>query len=214
MNATPYRTPGALLLAVGILLGTVSPGLSNLLTNPGFETGDLSGWSTFGTGWRISTFGDDVNSGTNGLVNDILSDSAGFKGVNQEVAVTGGAAYDASVALRTVSLENDEVEAWLEIQWFDSSSGLISQDETLPHISSDQPYTQASLSAITAPVNAVTASVRGIIHVTVDQTDSDFVTWDDFSFQQIPEPSTGALVGLAALMGAAGLRRRTGARQP
>ncbi len=90
------------------------PGYTATLANPGFETGDFSGWSTFGQGWRIGT-GADAQAGTYGAVNDMLAgDVDEFRGVFQNLAVVGGSSYSAGVWLRAVTM--DTTESWLEIQ--------------------------------------------------------------------------------------------------
>ncbi len=213
MNLTPRVFTIACLLVPVLAAG---PALrAATLANPGFETGDLSGWSTFGDGWRIGTVGD-ANSGTYGAVNDIQDDS-GFKGIFQEVDVTPGTFYNAGVFLRAVAMEDNAVESWLEVQWLDSGSGVIRQDQSTPRVIGEQlTYQRQTLTMMEAPAGAVQASVRGIIEITSLQSspDIDFVTFDDFEFgRNVPEPTTMAMLGMAAISLVA-LRRVTVSRPP
>ncbi|MBW7907405.1 MAG: hypothetical protein H3C50_00570 [Kiritimatiellae bacterium] len=156
-----------------------TPVHSNLL-NWGFETGDFADWSTFGQGWSVST-GDVAFSHTYGAVNDVLlSDGDEWRGVIQNVAVTEGLTYAAGVYIRAVALESSE--AWLELQWLNSSGGVISQ-LTTSAITTDQAFQLASLHGIVAPAGAVTASVRGIVHmVSAPTVTPDFLIFDEFYF--------------------------------
>jgi len=151
-----------------------------ILFNWGFEGGDFTGWTTFGQGWRIST-GADAFSHTYGAVNDVLTtDVDEWRGVFQNVAVTTGLTYAAGVYIRAVAVESSE--SWLELQWLDSSGGVISQ-LTTPSITADQPFLLSSLHNIVAPAGAVTASVRGVVHMIGTPVDSpDFHIFDEFYF--------------------------------
>jgi hypothetical protein len=179
---------------------------ANLLSNSGFETGDFTGWSQFGQGWRTGT-GGDAYSGTYGAVSDVLTnDTDEWRGLYQNVEVSAGLSYDASFWQRAINLESSE--SWLELQWLDNTGSIISQTQTVA-VTTDQVYTFAGLDAQVAPGGAVTASVRGIVHmVSAPSSDPDFHTFDDFSFAEtIPEPGALALVGLG--MGVAiALRKR------
>jgi len=174
------------------------------LINAGFETGDFTGWSTFGQGWRTSG-GGDANSGLFGVVNDVQdTDADNFRGIFQELPVVGGATYDFGVQIRAVNVESSE--SWLEVQWLDSSGGIINQLQST-HVTADQPFTWISIEDALAPVNAVTASVRGIVFMSATPAvNTDFHIFDDFSV--VPEPGSAGLLILGGLLATRRLSRR------
>ena len=197
----PILAAGTLLVAAGAW--------AELADNPGFETGDLTDWSTFGLGWRTST-GDDAFEGTYGLVCDVLDWHTGeeWRGVYQTLPVTAGLTYDAGVYIRTVSV--DTSISFLELQWLDSRGGVISQLQS-SIVNGNQAFTLMGISDAVAPAGAVEASLRGIVQMQSlpSSGDSDFHIFDNFTMtaQAVPEPATLTLLAL----GAAGLalRRRS-----
>ena len=157
---------------------------AELLSNRGFETGDFTDWATFGQDWRIST-GADAFSGTCGAVNDVLTSNVDeWRGVVQNVPVVAGETYAASVYIRAMNIENSA--SWLEIQWLDAGGTLIKQLQS-SRVEADQPFTPVELPAMIAPAGAVTASIRGIVHMTAPPaTNTEFHSFDEFSFVQLP----------------------------
>ncbi len=168
------------------------------LINPGFETGDFTGWSAFGQGWRTAG-GTDANSGLFGMVNDVQgADTDSFRGIFQEAPVVAGEGYDFGVHIRAVNVESSE--SWLEVQWLNSVGGVISQIQST-HVTADQPFTPMSISSAVAPVNAVTASVRGIVFMSAaPAVNTDFHIFDDFTV--VPEPGPAGLLILGGLLAA------------
>lgn len=184
-----------------------SPALANLLTNPGFETGDLSGWEQ--SGWYVGS-GADAHSGTYGAAYHVPSGrpSGDYYVMLQYTPVSAGLSYDAACWLRTVSF--NQSEAWLEVVFHDSSGGWVGQFQS-PSVTGLTSYTSYTITNMTAPIGAVTASVRAVVHTTAPTTDNAWYTWDDFSFTQqaIPEPTTLGLVGAGTLLVAAFKARNT-----
>ena len=178
---------------------------ANLLTNPGFETTDtgLPGWEQ--ADWYVG-HGSDAHSGTNGMAYWVPNGrgNGDYYVALQSVPVVGGVSYDASMWLRTVSFNTSE--AFMEVVFQDSAGSWIGQSGTTP-VGGSTDYTQYSLNALAAPAAAVTAMVRAVVHTTGATTDNAWYTFDDFSFDAVPEPGTFALFGLG-LLGFLRLRRK------
>lgn len=170
------------LLVVGILATAASA--DNRLANAGFESGDLSGWTTFGPGWRTGT-GDDAADGVHGAVCDVLPEQTEepWRGLFQNVPVTPGRTYSAGVDIRTVNIHASS--SWLELQWLDEADNVIGQLQTL-WLTTDQPFTPAALESVTAPPNAVAASIRGIVFVEHETSpdNPEFIIFDNFRFER------------------------------
>jgi hypothetical protein len=151
-----------------------------VLQNWGFEEGGFAGWTTFGQGWRIGT-GGDAYAYDRGAVNDILTtDVDEWRGAFQNLPVTAGLTYSAGVYIKAVAVESSR--SWLELQWLNSSGGVISQLNTDP-VTADQGFQLASLHGITAPAGAVTASVRAIVHMLSTPVENpDFHIFDELYF--------------------------------
>ncbi len=166
--------------AAGALMAIAT--LAQSLENPGFESGDLSGWETFGLGWRIGA-GEDAASGSHGAVCDVLHEHEGetWRGITQTVSVVPGRTYSASVDIRTVNIRASS--SFLELQWLDAAEGVIAQLQS-PWVTIDQPFTPAALSAVTAPPGAVAASVRGIVFAErlPEPDQPEFHIFDQFRF--------------------------------
>ena len=174
------------------------------LINPGMEVGNLSAWSIFGQGWRISG-GGDANSGSYGAVNDVqTTDGDNWRGLFQSVLVTAGQTYTAGVFIRAVNVENSV--SWFELQWLDNDNNVISQLQSTS-VTSDQPFTFMGVTDVVAPGNSVSASMRGIVFMPSPPTgDTDFHIFDDFSI--VPEPGTLVMM----VIGMAGIVMRRGSR--
>ena len=188
----------------------------NLLpTNPGFERGNLDGFTTFNTGtpitngagdvtngFRISE-GVDANSGTFGLVNDILpGQSATLRGVQQSITsgITPGVSFNASVAIRGESI-NAGNTAFLEFVFLDAAGNAIDGTRAQSEeVRSSQPFGLASVLNQTAPLDAAGIRVGGIVFQgSPPSDDGDFFVFDDFSVTVVPEPASLGLLGLGAL---------------
>ncbi len=182
-------------IALALLLLSSNASGQNMLTNPGFETGDLTGWSTFGTGWRTST-GADAHSGTYGVVNDVLTtDSTGFRGIYQNFPASAGKLYSASVYIRTVNLDNSQ--SWLEVQFLDGSNSVLLQlQQPGAHVTTDQAFTLYQLLDMTAPAGTATISIRGIVQETsMPVIGTNFHIFDDFYYRDLSRTWSGTTDG-------------------
>lgn len=188
-----------------MLLVSAVAASANLLTNPGLETGtDMTGWQQ--SGWYIGN-GADAHSGSNGAAYYVPADRASgdYYVAAQYTPVTEGYTCDASMWLRTVSF--NQSEAFMELVFHDSSGGWVGQYST-PVTTGVTAYTQYTLSGLIAPAGAVTASVRAVIHTTALTSDNAWYTFDDFSFDAVPEPGTLALCLVGMGFGSIMMHRR------
>lgn len=183
-------------LACAVSLLLALPAGANLLNNPSFETGDFTGWSTFGQGWRISSWPGDQYHGTYGAVDDVLPGHVDeWRGLFQNIAATPGVQYTLSGYIRAVGVSR--TASWLEIQFLDSGNNVLAQHQST-WVTADQPFTYTSVSG-TAPANTVALSARAIVNMPAPVSSSEFHIFDQM--QVVPEPSTVglALAGIGAL---------------
>lgn len=202
------RTTGGRWIAAAVL-AVAGPAMA-ALTNPGFETGDFSGWSTFGDGWRTSAWGGDVHTGAWGIVSDVTHDSFGstWRGVFQNVPATAGETYSGGVWLHTAGLPVPaHSESWFEVQFLDGGNVVLGQYQSA-HVTADQAYAWMGVSSMVAPAGTVQASVRGIVYSFGDPGvgATEYHVFDDFAFAVVPEPASAGLV--AAMAAVALVRRR------
>ena len=161
-----------------------------LLTNPGFETNALTGWITFGQGWRTGS-GADAYSGSVGAVDDILtSDVDEWRGLYQFVPVIPDNLYSGGVWIRAVSVGTSE--SFFELQFLDTSGSVLSQYQSA-HVTADQGFTFMDIGTVLAPAGAVTASVRAVVNRPSAPADSDFHIFDDFT-NQIDDKSKNGIM--------------------
>lgn len=176
------RTCLALSIAAFLAFVSAVQADDNMLVNPGFENGDLTGWTTFGFGWRIGT-GDHANTGTKGLyaTDEMESEADVWRGVYQDVKVTPRESYSAGVSIRAGDVRYSS--AWLEINWTDDNGHVIHQLQSR-HVTRDQRFTPANFKKVRAPAGATRASIRGIFHMPAKpRHDQAVFSFDDFYFQ-------------------------------
>lgn len=193
------------MLGMAVLLVSAAVVSANLLTNPGFETGtDLTGWQQ--NDWYIGT-GADAHSGSNGAAYYVPAarPSGEYYVAAQYVPVTEGFTCDASMWLRTVSFNSSE--AFMEVVFHDSLGGWVGQNQSML-VTGVTAYTQYSLNGMIAPAGAVSASVRAVVHTTGVTADNAWYTFDDFSFEAVPEPGTLALCLMGLGFGSIVMHRR------
>ncbi len=190
------------LLAGALLVAGPAGAAANLVANPGFETGDFSGWIV-----TVGGSGSDVDLGVDQYAADVDSGSWGaFLGnadtsaITQVIATTPGATY-------RVSFELDVYQS----QAFDG--GLSVSLGGHPVVTLVEPAETDSFVEYSAVVTASAGASQLVF------SGSDPGGWfglDDVSVTQlsspIPEPTTGALAiaGLALVAGAARRRSRRG----
>ena len=187
---------------------------ANMVTNPGFETGHFTGWKSYGS-WRISNNPADVHSGKYAAVNSLTVASGTTKtqwaGIYQNVNVpsAAGHAFNAGAWISTAATNGYE-KAFFQVQFQNSSGHSLAQYVTAP-ITVDQPYTQASLNNLTAPVGTVTIQVQGVVEEvggqTVPSRNIGYTRFDDFSLTRAPVPGNATPRAAAHKGGQVSLRQ-------
>lgn len=168
------------------LFGSVALANANLLTNPGFETGDFSGWSLSGNTGFVSITSD-AHSGNFGASFGAVG-SETF--LSQTVADTAGSVLDIGGFLKNLGGPINEFQII-----FDGAT-LLTLANQAPF-----PYTLESVSAIATGLDTITFAF---------QQNPSFWHFDDaFATPTAAVPEPGSLSIIASgLLGLAFLRRR------
>jgi MYXO-CTERM domain-containing protein len=193
----------------------ISAQAQNLLTDPGFESGGTaSPWSTFNGGAFSQTF---AHTGTWSM-NDNGHGGFGVPGSFQFLPTSAGLSYDLTGFGLTPSAPGGGTTfGALQITFFSGANGTgsnLGTVQTSPgnalvsnQINASSPtslWIPLDTGTATAPAGSQSLEVFTIV---VDQNPAN-VYFDDLSLVQVPEPSSFALAGLAALGLFAGRRQR------
>lgn len=162
----------ALPVLVGVLALATPSFAQNLLTNPGFETGTLAGWTDAGNlGWNTVTTV--PHTGTFGISNGAVGSLSLLR---QTIATTPGNSYEMCGWVRSTGASHYQMRF---------GATTVFPDTVLPA----GPYTQ--ICGIATAGGASTVVEYGF------RDDPSFVNFDDASvIQTIPEPGSYALIGI------------------
>lgn len=171
------------LLAISFASHAASAGPTQLLTNPGFETGDTSGWSSVGGDLSIAPVSNTELWGA-----QLTSDGQEqFAKMSQDVPIESSATYQLSGWVLINDPAVDEV--FFHIQWLSAgggNEGLVKSPPLIYGVPEAGTYTMLSTGFAVAPSGAATARVIG---VAFGPTGSVFsVYFDDLSFTQVAPP--------------------------
>jgi len=171
-------------------LGLNSLAEANLLINPGFETGNFSGWTPY-------IFGSETVSNTNPHTGQYQARISNYGWMTQTVNLTPNTSYKLSSFLY---MPQDGGYASISITFYNASGTTsFQQERSWERYPGDQQYDKIETDWIAAPSYTAYAKVQ--CSVTTAPTYIDF---DDVDLEVIPEPSSLVLL-LAGLTGLSGL---------
>ncbi|HOX09500.1 MAG TPA: carbohydrate binding domain-containing protein [Candidatus Omnitrophota bacterium] len=181
----------SLILTIAILLAIPAAASANLLVNPGFETGNFSGWSPY-------AFGSEQVSSANPHTGAYEARINNYGWITQTVnSVTPNTAYKLSSYLY---MPQDGGEASISITFYNSTGTTsFQQERTWERIPGSAQYEKIETDWLTAPDYTAYARVRCSV-----ASAGSYIDFDDVSLDVIPEPSS-LLIFFSGLTGLFGL---------
>ena len=182
---------GVVLILTVAVLALASPAHANLITNPGFETGNFDGWIQFGDTGFTFVNGEPHSGAFAAWLGPV--GSLGF--LMQIVPTTPGVLYNLSYFLQSDGFTPNE----FQVSW---NGSPLSDQLNLPASGyAEQTFTNLLATSATTPL------IFGF------RNDPGFLQLDDVAVSPVPEPATLLLLGTTmAGVGLATRRKRSPSR--
>lgn len=158
---------------VGLLLLAVAPAafaLTNLVKNPGFETGSIMFWRADS---RLGSVTTDARTGTKGLK---LPSETEHVTMSQDIPVMGGKVYTISAWIKQTTATGKG--ASYIFYWYMDKSGGALHNQFIKHLEGTFGWTETKVNSL-APENA--ATLRLMLYVSVEAGGSVTGYFDDVS---------------------------------
>ena len=185
-----------------VLVNAVHAAEGNLLINPGFETGDMTGWTEWWGGENIQATSDNPFTGNFAARNYYDG------GKYQEVDVTSGLDYGLTGYGYLPS--NGSSGLWgsfIGIEFIDQYKTIVeSQEIDLRHLGESDTWNFANFGTLTAPDRAEYARITFGTWWEEGNNPAYPTDFDDFDFHVVPEPVSAVLMLIGG--GTMVLRRR------
>jgi hypothetical protein len=181
---------------VALLMLSPAAANANLITNPGFETGNFSGWSPY-------AYGSEQVSSANPNSGQYEARIYNYGWITQTVNVTPDTSYKLSSYLY---MPQDGGEASISITFYNSSgTSSFQQERTWERIPGSQQYEKIETDWLVAPSYTAYAKVKCSV-----ASAGSYIDFDDVNLEVIPEPASILLLlsGLTGLFGL-GLKKKS-----
>lgn len=189
-------------LMFALAFGTSSIAQANLLTNPGFETSNLTGWTADWNPTNIGVVTDSPQSGTY-HARDFWDG-----GRYQDVSITGGQQYRLTGWAYIPSGTGGSVwGTYIGLRFLTSGGATVGNYQIDMQGLPRNQYNMADTDWVAAPATAVTARVRFGTWANDPWQPVNPTDFDNFDLQPIPEPASLLLFG-SGLVGLVALKRR------
>jgi len=146
--------------------------------NPGFESGDLKGWSYFGKGWSVNS--KQASEGTNSLVNAVLKGNIPeLRGCGQKLKVQPGQVLSVSVDVSAVAVKlTPNSQAHMLLIFLDENGNMLRKYKTIVE-DIRMPWQTLAVRGAVVPEKAVEAYIVLVVEVTRKAADGDWWRFDN-----------------------------------
>jgi hypothetical protein len=201
---------GIFVAALFGLLASTNLARANLITNPGFETGNFDGWIQFG---NVGFTGVDAGLPHSGIFAAFLGPVGSLGFLSQTVTTTPGSSYNLSFFLQSDGRFFNQFQvSWNGSLIFDAIN--ISSIGCTPIDPCPTDYTDFGISIVPDRFQNLLATSVTTPLVFGFRNDPGFLHLDDVALEPVPEPTTLILLGTTMAGLALGRRRRQRAIRP
>lgn len=164
------------------LIAMVCAANGQALKNAGFESGDLTGWNSFGEGWSVNS--KTASEGTNSAMNAILKDvEPGLRGCGQKVKIIPGQKITVSIDVSAIAVKlTPRSEARMLLIFLDAEGKMLKEHKAKAE-TMKMAYETLSISDAVAPEGAVEAYIVLVVEVIKKAEDGDWWRFDNLKLR-------------------------------